>query len=72
MAMTTTAILRADIATAIDAEEPLDEEQLVELLRYEAALLGMSVDLAIAKAKDGTLPKDAIGFGIESMIRMLE
>lgn len=68
---TTTQDLRADVADAIEASEPLTDEQLRELLRYSAALLGMSVESAVSDAKSGKLPKNAVGFDIESIVRML-
>jgi hypothetical protein len=71
MKTTTSARVHDDIIHAIDAGIPLTDEQTRELLAFEAARIGLSFDEAIEQARDGTLPKNAIGFGLEFLARSI-
>jgi hypothetical protein len=47
-------------------------EQLVQMIEYEAEKLGLSFDEAVERARNGTLPKNYIGSGIQSYAMMLD
>ena len=62
--------LPKDLVRAIEQGE-LTETQLKELIRLEAEALGLSLDQAIARAKDGSLPKSYIGADLELLVDLL-
>jgi len=60
-------------ATLQDAIErgDLTEAQLRELIRLEAEALGLSFDDAVARARQGRLPKTALGMDLELLVDLL-
>ena len=71
MATTTRKQLRDDVWQAIEDGQPLNDEQFRELIRHEAELLGLTFDEAVERAREGTLPKNAIGLDLELLVHML-
>jgi hypothetical protein len=72
MATTTTNQLREDIWRAIEAGEPLTDEQFRELIRHEAQSIGLTFGEAVERARNDTLPKNAVGLHLELLISMLD
>jgi hypothetical protein len=60
----------ASLVRAIDAGE-LTVEQLRELIAFEAQELGLSYDEAVRRARERTLPKNALGMDLEDLVLML-
>jgi hypothetical protein len=59
----------ASLLQAIEGE--LTEAQLRELIAFEAEEIGLSFNEAIRAAREGTLPKNAIGMDLELLIPAL-
>lgn len=49
----------------------LSQEQLRQLIEFEAGLIGLDLDEAIRRAYDGTLPNDPIGSDLRLLISIL-
>ena len=49
----------------------LTDEQLRELITFEAAALGLSYEEAIERAKARTLPRNYIGADLELLVQLL-
>lgn len=62
--------LPPELQRAIENGE-LTEDQLKELIRLEANAIGLSLEQAITKAKNGSLPKDHIGADLELLVDLL-
>jgi hypothetical protein len=60
-----------DILEALEDGE-LSHDQVRELARIEASMIGLSLGEAISAAHDGTLPKNPIGMDLEFLVIMLE
>lgn len=64
--------LREDVAQILEEDEAvLTGEQLRELVRFEAAKLGLTYTLAVKAAAKGTLPEGEEGDELREHIRML-
>lgn len=62
--------LPATLQEAIEHGE-LTEDQLRELIRLEAAELGLTFDEAVQRAREGTLPHDLLGTDIGMLVELL-
>ena len=60
-----------DLLAAIESGE-LTHGQLRDLIGYEAGLMGLDYETAVARARARTLPKTAIGSDIELLVELLE
>jgi len=60
--------------TLIDAltSGDMTSDQLRELIRCEADELGLTLEEAVARAEDGTLPKGPLGTDIQYLLDMLQ
>jgi hypothetical protein len=63
--------LPADILAAMDGGE-LTPDQLRHLIAWEAEQIGLTYRQATTAARDGTLPKTALGMDIDLLVRMLD
>ncbi len=59
-----------ELLDALDKGE-LSVENLQELIEIEAVQLGLTVDEAIERARQNTLPKGSLGTGLQFNIMML-
>lgn len=59
-----------EIVRSLEAGE-LSEAQLRELIRIEAESIGLTFNLAIESARNGTLPRCHVGSDVEFLIEML-
>jgi hypothetical protein len=59
------------IQKKIDRGEPLTEAEVREIIRAEAAELGLSLEEAIDRARAGTLPRQFPAPDIELLVGML-
>ena len=64
--------LPADILAALDGDGGLTPDQVRYLIAWEAEQIGLTYREAIAAARNGALPKTALGSDIELLIRMLD
>lgn len=64
--------LRADILAALNAEGELTQEQLRELIDWEAGQFGMTYEQAIDAAERNGLPKTALGSDVDLLVQMLQ
>lgn len=62
--------LPQDLIDAIESGE-ITQEQLRQLIEIEAGLLGLTFDEAVEKARQNTLPKDALGTDVQFLIMSL-
>lgn len=60
-----------DLLAAIENGE-LTQEQLRELISYEAGLMGLDYATAVTLARHRRLPKTALGMDVELLIEMLD
>ncbi len=49
----------------------LSQQQLRELIEFEAEDLGLSFDEAVRRAREGTLPKTVAGMDLELLVQAL-
>ena len=49
----------------------LSQQQLRELIEFEAEDLGLSSDEAVRRAREGTLPKTEVGMDLELLVQAL-
>ncbi len=49
----------------------LSQQQLRELIEFEAEDLGLSFDEAVRRAREGTLPKTEVGMDLELLVQIL-
>lgn len=49
----------------------LSQEQLQQLIAFEAGLIGLDFDEAVRRAYDGTLPNDPIGSDLRLLVSIL-
>ncbi len=49
----------------------LSQQQLRELIEFEAEDLGLSFDEAVRRAREGTLPKTVVGMDLELLVQAL-
>lgn len=62
--------LPSELQRAIE-EGKLTDEQLCELITFEAAALGLTYEEAVVHAKERTLPRNYIGADIELLVQLL-
>jgi hypothetical protein len=53
------------------SEGEITQEQLRQLITAEAEALSMDFDEAVSRARQGSLPKNAIGADIELLVELL-
>lgn len=61
----------AALVRAIEEGGELTLEQLRELFAFEAEEIGLSYDEAVHRARERTLPKNAIGMDLELLVLLL-
>lgn len=69
--VTTKRQLPDHLVRAIHEDGELTDEQLVELITFEAAELGLTFDEAIGQAREYKLPKSDAGGHLQMLIWML-
>lgn len=62
--------LPSELQRAIE-EGKLTDEQLRELITFEAAALGLTYEEAVERAKERTLPLNYIGADLELLVQLL-
>lgn len=68
---TTTVQMPQELIDAIEAGE-LSDEQFLQLIAVEAAMIGLTFDEAVAGARTNTLPWNAVGMDLRMLVRMLD
>jgi hypothetical protein len=63
--------LSPELREALEAVS-LTDDQLKELITFEAAQLNMGFDDAVQAARNNTLPKTPLGFDLRFLVRMLD
>lgn len=61
-----------DLLAAIEGDGVLSDEQFRQLIAIEAEMIGLSFDEAVARARADTLPRNAVGHDIRSLVRILD
>ena len=69
---TKTVQMPPDLLAAIEGDGILTDAQIQQLVAIEAEMIGLTYDEAVAAARADALPKNAIGFDIRSLVRMLD
>jgi len=69
---TKTVQMPPDLLAAIEGEGVLTDDQLRQLVAIEAEMIGLTFNEAVAAARADALPKNALGFDIRSLVRMLD
>lgn len=62
--------LPQDLVDAIESGH-ITQEQLRQLIEIEAGWLGLTFDEAVERARQNTLPKDALGTDVQFLIMSL-
>jgi len=68
---TTSVQMPQELIDAIEEGE-LSDEQFLQLITVEAAMIGLTFDEAVAGARDNTLPWNAVGMELRDLIKLLD
>jgi len=68
---TTTVQMPQELIDAIEAGE-LSDEQFLQLVTVEAAMIGLTFDEAVEGARNNTLPWNAVGMDLRGLVKMLD
>jgi hypothetical protein len=69
---TKTVQMPPDLLAAIEGDGVLTAEQLRQLIAIEAEMIGLTFDEAVNRARADTLPRNALGIDIRSLVRILD
>ena len=69
---TKTVQMPPDLLAAIEGDGILSDAQIQQLVAIEAEMIGLTFDEAVTAARADALPKNAIGFDIRSLVRILD